>query len=80
MKEESQLNREITIRFLMKYALPTMIAMIVFSTFGIIDGVFASRGISPEAFAAIARNIRQSVRNRHESVSWPKAEIAMAER
>ena len=52
--EESQLNREITLGFLMKYALPTMIALVVFSTFGLVDGVFASRGISPGAFAAMS--------------------------
>ena len=51
--EESKLNREITFGFLMKYALPTMIALVVFSTFGLLDGVFASRGISPEAMGAM---------------------------
>ena len=51
--EESKLNREITLGFLMKYALPTMIALVVFTTFGLVDGVFASRGISPEAMGAM---------------------------
>ena len=51
--EESQLNKAITARFLMKYALPTMLAMVVFSTFGLLDGVFASRGISEEAMSAM---------------------------
>ncbi|MCL2285205.1 MAG: MATE family efflux transporter [Firmicutes bacterium] len=51
--EESQLNKEITFGFLMKYALPTMVALVVFSGFGLIDGIFASRGISPEAMAAM---------------------------
>ena len=51
--EESQLNRPITIGFLMKYALPTMLALVVFSTFGLLDGIFASRGISEEAMSAM---------------------------
>ena len=51
--EESKLNREITIGFLMKYALPTMLALVVFSTFGLLDGIFASRGISQEAMSAM---------------------------
>ena len=51
--EESQLNKPITIGLLMKYGLPTMISMLVFSTFGLIDGIFASRGIGEEALAAM---------------------------
>ena len=51
--EESKLNREISFGFLMKYALPTMVALVVFSTFGLLDGVFASRGISQEAMSAM---------------------------
>ena len=51
--EESQLNKPITMGLLMKYGLPTMISMLVFSTFGLIDGIFASRGIGEEALAAM---------------------------
>ena len=51
--EESKLNKAITFGFLMKYGLPTMITMLVFSTFGLIDGIFASRGIGEEALAAM---------------------------
>ena len=52
-QEESQLNKPITIGLLMKYGLPTMISMLVFSTFGLIDGIFASRGIGEDALAAM---------------------------
>ena len=51
--EESQLNKPITIGFLIKYGLPTMLAMLVFSTFGMIDSIFASRGIGEDALAAM---------------------------
>ena len=52
--EESQLNKPITIGLLMKYGLPTIITLLVFSTFGLIDGIFASRGMGEEALAAMS--------------------------
>ena len=51
--EESQLNQPITVKFLLSFTIPTIFAFVIQSAFGIIDGVFASRGISVEALSAV---------------------------
>jgi len=52
-EEESRLSKPITTRFLLKFTLPTIISFIVMGIFGTIDGIFAARGISPQAFSAV---------------------------
>ena len=49
----SALNREISAAMLIKFALPTILSMVLMSIFTAIDGVFASRFISMEALAAV---------------------------
>jgi|GEM_PF-7104295 len=39
---------------LLKFALPTILSMLIMSTFGIVDGIFVSRIIDPTALAAVA--------------------------
>ena len=51
--EKSLLDKDITIRLLLSYGLPTMIAMLVMNTFVIIDGVFAMRRLGQLSMAAI---------------------------
>jgi len=50
---DSRLNQPITARFLLTFTLPTILSFIIMGIFGTIDGIFASRGISPEALSAI---------------------------
>ena len=38
---------------LLKFALPTILSMLIFSTFGIVDGIFVSRLIDPIALSAV---------------------------
>ena len=52
--EESQLNKDISLSLLLSYGLPTIFALIVMSTFGIVDGIFAMRRLGTEAMAAIS--------------------------
>jgi len=51
--EESKLNQTITTSFLLKFTIPTIISFVIMGIFGIVDGVFAARGISQEALGAI---------------------------
>ncbi|MCL2367807.1 MAG: MATE family efflux transporter, partial [Oscillospiraceae bacterium] len=51
--KDSRLNKPITVRFLLTFTLPTILSFIIMGIFGTIDGIFASRGISPEALSAI---------------------------
>jgi len=51
--KDSRLNQPITARFLLTFTLPTILSFIIMGIFGTIDGIFASRGISPEALSAI---------------------------
>lgn len=51
--EESFLNQEISIPFLLQFTVPTILSMVLMSVFGVIDGVFASRQISVEALSAV---------------------------
>jgi len=53
-EEESKLDKPITIGLIMKFALPTILAILVLHTFAIIDGIFAMRALGMEAMAAIA--------------------------
>jgi len=53
LKNESRLGEPITARFLLTFTIPTILSFIIMGIFGTIDGVFASRGISPEALGAI---------------------------
>jgi len=54
-----------TWRFLLKFSFPTILSMIIMSTFGIVDGIFVSRLIDPIALAPV-------------SVVWPFLSFAMA--
>jgi len=53
-KEESQLDKPITGGLIMKFALPTIFAILVLHTFAIVDGIFAMRALGMESMAAIA--------------------------
>ena len=50
---ESGLNKPITTKFLLTFTIPTIISFVIMGIFGIVDGVFAARGISQEALGAI---------------------------
>jgi putative MATE family efflux protein len=50
---DPKLDKEITTSFLLKFTLPTIASFVIMGVFGIIDGVFAARGISQEALGAI---------------------------
>ena len=50
---DSNLARPIGYGFLIKFTLPTIISFLIMGVFGIVDGVFAARGISQEALGAI---------------------------
>lgn len=52
--EESELNKPITFSLLMKFALPTIFAVVVMGTFNIVDGVFAMRVLGDGAMSAIS--------------------------
>jgi len=52
--EESKLDKPITLSLLMKFAFPTIFAILILHTFVIIDGIFAIRALGMEAMAAIA--------------------------
>lgn len=51
--EQSQLNKPITYKFLLTFTIPTIISFVLMAVFGMVDGVFASRGISVEALSAV---------------------------
>jgi len=51
--EESKLDKPITIGFIMKFALPTIFAIVIMHTFAIVDGIFAMRALGRDAMAAI---------------------------
>ena len=51
--EESRLDQPITTKFLLTFTIPTIISFVIMGIFGIVDGVFAARGISQEALGAI---------------------------
>ena len=51
--EESQLDKPITVKFLLSFTIPTILSFVIMGVFGTIDGVFASRGISVEALGAV---------------------------
>lgn len=52
-EEETRLSKPITTKFLLTFTLPTIISFVVMGIFGTIDGIFASRGINPQAFGAV---------------------------
>jgi len=62
---DSKLDQPVSTRWLLKFALPTVLSTILMSAFGIVDGVFAARIISPVAFAATG-------------IVWPFMAFAMA--
>ena len=51
--EASRLNQPITTKFLLTFTIPTIISFVIMGVFGIVDGVFAARGISQEALGAV---------------------------
>ena len=51
--EESKLDKPITVKFLLTFTIPTILSFIIMGIFGTIDGIFAARGISQEAFGAV---------------------------
>jgi len=52
-EEETKLNQPITTKFLLTFTIPTILSMVIMGVFGTVDGIFASRGISHEALAAV---------------------------
>jgi len=52
-KEEAQLDKPITTKFLLVFTIPTILSFIVMGIFGLIDGLFATRRISVEALSAV---------------------------
>ncbi|MCL2560220.1 MAG: MATE family efflux transporter, partial [Turicibacter sp.] len=50
---EPTLNKPITTKFLLTFTIPTIISFVLMAIFGMVDGVFASRGISIEALSAV---------------------------
>ena len=52
-EEESKLNKPITFKFLLTFTIPTILSFIIMGIFSTIDGIFAARGISHQAFGAI---------------------------
>jgi len=50
---ESSISKKATRSYLLKFAIPTIISMLVMSTFGIVDGIFVSRLIDPIALSAV---------------------------
>ncbi|MCL2407947.1 MAG: MATE family efflux transporter [Defluviitaleaceae bacterium] len=53
LEHDSKLDNPITAGFLLKFTIPTILSFMIMGVFGIIDGVFAARGISQEALGAI---------------------------
>ncbi|MCL2755785.1 MAG: MATE family efflux transporter [Firmicutes bacterium] len=51
--EESALNKNVTVKFLLKFTIPTILSFFVMNVFFVVDGVFASRGVSVIALSAI---------------------------
>ena len=51
--EESRLNKDITVKFLITFTVPTILSFVVMGVFGMIDGIFAARGIGVEALSAV---------------------------
>ena len=51
--DNSKLARPATVKNLLTFAAPTIMSMILMSFFGIVDGVFASRLISPMALSGV---------------------------
>ncbi|MCL2234389.1 MAG: MATE family efflux transporter [Firmicutes bacterium] len=52
-QENSRLNKPITTKFLLMFTIPTILSMIIMNAFGLVDGIFAMRGIDYTAFAAV---------------------------
>jgi len=52
-KQEDDIAKTPTWTHLLKFALPTILAMLVMGTFGIVDGIFVSRLIGGEALAVV---------------------------
>lgn len=50
---KNSLNKEITFLSLIKYALPTILMMILFSLYTIVDGMFVSRFVGSNALSAV---------------------------
>ncbi|MCL2587943.1 MAG: MATE family efflux transporter [Oscillospiraceae bacterium] len=53
LETENGLNRPVTLKFLLSFTIPTILSWVISGSFGIVDGVFASRGISVEALSAV---------------------------
>ena len=51
--EETLLSRKISYKFLLTFTIPTIISFVLMAAFGMVDGVFASRGISVVALSAV---------------------------
>ena len=59
------MDKSISFKFLLKFAMPTMISMVVMGIMGTIDGIFVSRLIGPEALASVG-------------IVWPFLTFAMS--
>ncbi|MCL2619684.1 MAG: MATE family efflux transporter [Defluviitaleaceae bacterium] len=53
-KAEENITKTPTKTHLLKFALPTILSMLIMSTFGIVDGIFVSRWIDQSALAAVS--------------------------
>ncbi|MCL2397190.1 MAG: MATE family efflux transporter [Defluviitaleaceae bacterium] len=50
---ETSISKKATWGYLLKFSLPTIISMLLMSTFGIVDGIFVARLIDPIALSAV---------------------------
>ena len=53
-KAAERITKTPTLGHLFKFALPTVLSMLIMSTFGIVDGIFVSRLIDPIALSAVS--------------------------
>jgi len=51
--DDNALNKNITAKWLLKFALPTIASSVAMTAFGMVDGIFAARVISPQALAVV---------------------------
>ena len=51
--EKNALDKSITVKWLLKFALPTIASSVAMTAFGMVDSIFAARVISPQALAVV---------------------------
>ncbi len=62
---ETSLDKNITVKMLLRFAFPTIMSMVLMGVFGMVDGIFVSRILGPEALSAV-------------NIVWPYLTFAMA--